>query len=265
MSEVMVEYEPIDKEMQIKALSLKEQAELVCIKNEDDYIKAGQFVKEIKNHKEKIIAFFDPLKRAAFKTHKEITTREAIELKPLEHADKILRSAIAEYLNEQEQLRKKVQEKMETEALDKARKEQEKLLVQAIDAENKRKALFEEATKAESEKEKASLIAKAQKFEAKQELLENKIEDIYVSPVVIPCSIQKTTKLDDGNITHKKKTKITVVNAFMVIRAVADNKVPVNVIDFNMEALRTWARVNDIKNGDIPGLLVEEVFEISVR
>lgn len=240
--ETAVIYEPQteEKELQTQALSLKEQAQLISITDETSYLQAGQFAKNIKDHKAKIVAYFKPLKEAAHKAHKSITQREAEELEPLNIADAMVRGVINAYLNEQERLRKEAQAKAEAEATEKARKEQEKLLQRAANAE----------VKGDTEKAEA---------------LFEKAENVYIEPVIVPSEIQKTTKLDSGSITRKTEIKVTVTDPFLFIKAIAEKKAPITVVEFKPATLKSWVKSAGIKNGDISGLRIEEISGISIR
>jgi len=101
-------------------LSLKETAQTIAVVDNESYLLAGQFAKDIKDCKSKVEAYFKPLKDAANKAHKAITQREAEELKPLKEADTIIRGQISVYLSEQERLRKEAQAKAEAVAAERS-------------------------------------------------------------------------------------------------------------------------------------------------
>src|SRR3990172_5848069 len=119
---------------------------------------AGEFVKGLKELKDKIIDYFKPLKEAAYKAHKAITQKENDELTPIDEADRMVRQSISAYLMEQEAIRKAAQEQLEAEARAAATKEQERLLKQAVKADEKGDA-----------EKSAELIEKA--------------EQVYIEPV----------------------------------------------------------------------------------
>ena len=240
METAILELPMEEKELQGQALSLKERANLISVVDEVTYLMAGQFAQDIKNHKNKIIAYFKPLKDAAYKTHKSITQREAEELEPLNVADEKVRESITLYLDEQERIRKEKQAEEEIKKIKDAEKKQDKLLERAATAE------------AKGDLEKA-------------EILLDKAEDVYPEPAIVPSVVQKTTKLNFGSITRKTDTQVTVTDQLLLIKAIAEKKAPVTIVEFKLGTIKTWVKTAGIKKGEIPGLLIEETSGISIR
>jgi len=242
MSETVIESgQSVENQLKGQAVSLRESAQSIAVTDEKSYLFAGQFAKDIKDCKSKILDYFKPLKEAAHKAHKTITQREAEEIKPLDEADTIVRKGISDYLNEQERIRKETQRKAEAEAAEAARIEQEKILKQAVKAEEK------------GNTEKAeSLIEKA--------------ENIYFQPVIIPSIIQKTTKLETGGgITRKTEIEVEIYNEINFLKAITVGKVPLAAIEFKLGVIKSWVKTMKIKHGEIPGLLIKETSGVSIR
>ena len=243
MTETLVEYGQgiLENELKGQAISLKESAQSISVTDEKSYLFAGQFAKDIKECKNKILNYFKPLKEAAHKAHKAITQREADEVKPLDEADDIVRKEISNYLNEQERIRQEAQRKAEAEAAEVARIEQEKILKQAVKAEEKGNV-----EKAES------LIEKA--------------ENVYVPPVIVPFTIQKTTKLQTGGgITRKTEIEVVITDELLFLKAITEKKAPLAAIEFKLGVVKSWVKNMKVKNGEIPGLLIKETSGVSIR
>ena len=97
MSETVIESgQSVENQLKGQAVSLRESAQSIAVTDEKSYLFAGQFAKDIKDCKSKILDYFKPLKEAAHKAHKTITQREAEEIKPLDEADTIVRKGISD-------------------------------------------------------------------------------------------------------------------------------------------------------------------------
>ena len=142
--------------------SILDQIHEITINNEEDNIKAGNFLKQIKPVIKNIKEYWKPLKESAKKAHSDLCAREKTMLEPLEQAETQIKAKMSNYIAEQEE---------------KARREQEAL----------RKAQQEEALRQLAEAEK--LKAEGKEMEAQiQEEMAYAIDE--VKTVVTP-SIQK--------------------------------------------------------------------------
>lgn len=142
--------------------SILEQIQEITIENEEDNIKAGNFLKQIKPVIKNIKEYWKPLKESASKAHKDLCEREKVMLKPLEEAETQIKAKMSVYITEQEE---------------KARKEQEAL----------RKVQEEEALKQLAEAEK--LKAEGKEIEAQiQEEMAYAIDEVKT---VVGPTIQK--------------------------------------------------------------------------
>jgi hypothetical protein len=97
------------------------------------YETAGNALVYVKSTQKKVIDWFAPLKDAAYKSHKALTTRESETLVPLNDAEKKIKNAMSDYSMAQERIRREKEAEI--------RRQQE---------EEKRRA-FEEAQKLEQE------------------------------------------------------------------------------------------------------------------
>ena len=134
----------------------------ISIKSEEDNIKAGNFLKQIKPVIKNIKEYWKPLKESAKKAHSDLCAKEKEMLEPLELAEVQIKAKMSVYITEQEE---------------KARREQEAL----------RKAQEEEALKQLAEAEK--LKAEGKDIEAQmQEEMAFAIDEVKT---VVQPTIQK--------------------------------------------------------------------------
>lgn len=97
----------------------------------EDYEKAANFGRILKQKSAEVTAFFAPMKKAAHEAHKHICDREKAMLAPIVNAEKMLKRTMAKFQEEQE--RKQREEEARLRALAKA--EEERLMAEAIQME----------------------------------------------------------------------------------------------------------------------------------
>lgn len=162
--------------------SLLENIKEITIQNEEDNIKAGNFLKQIKPVIKNIKEYWKPLKESAKKAHSDLCEREKTMLEPLELAENEIKQKMSNYIMEQEK---------------KAKKEQEAL----------RKAQEEEALKQLAEAEK--LKAEGNEVEAQiQEEMAYALDEVKT---VINPTIQK-----QEGISYMTDYEITVTDSIKV-------------------------------------------------
>lgn len=86
------------------------QAGAIVITNDKDYANAAEFGRTLKRQSSEVKAFFQPMKDAAHRAHKEVCDREKAMLKPLENAERILKKTMGAYVQEQERKRREAEE-----------------------------------------------------------------------------------------------------------------------------------------------------------
>lgn len=159
--------------------SLLENIKEITIQNDEDNLKAGNFLKQIKPVIKNIKEYWKPLKESAKKAHSDLCEREKTMLEPLELAEKDLKAKMSVYIVEEEK---------------KARAEQEAL----------RKAQEEEALKQLAEAEK--LKAEGNEVEAQiQEEMAYALDEVKT---VINPTIQK-----QEGISYMTDYEITVTDS----------------------------------------------------
>lgn len=120
---------PVSAELETKALSLRDQAKGIAIKNDDDFRQGGDFLKGILALKKEILGVFDPIVEQAHKAHKAATDAKKKALAPVEDAERIIKGSLSGYQLEQERARRQLQEEerlrveAEKEAIESAAKE----------------------------------------------------------------------------------------------------------------------------------------------
>lgn len=220
-----------------KALVVLDSAMKINVRDEHEYLIAGEVLKTIKDKIRERTEYFAPIKKKAHEAWKGICAKEREALMPFENAEKSVRDKISDYLTEQERIRREEQQKAEREAAAKAEAERQKLLDRA---------------------------AKAKSEEKAEELLE-KAEAVYQEPVFIEPTIDKTTKLIEGSITTKKDIKIIVTNTHLLLDAIVKRQVPEMVVEIKTQKLKAWAKMLNKTGGDIPGVIIEEISSVMVR
>lgn len=158
--------------------SILEQIQEITINDEEDNIKAGNFLKQIKPVIKNIKAYWKPLKESAKKAHSDLCAKEKEMLEPLEQAETQIKAKMNIYITEQEE---------------KARKEQEAL----------RKAQEEEALKQ---------LAEAEKLKAEGKELEAQIQEEMAYTIDEVKTVVKPTIQKQEGISYMTDYEIVVVD-----------------------------------------------------
>lgn len=115
------------KKLETKSSDLVAQAENTAIKTQELYVRAAEFLKNIKAMRKEIVETFKPIIDKAHAAHKEACNQKNKYLKPVEDAEKMINSKLGVWDDEQDRKRRIEQAKLD----DKARKEREKLEAKA--------------------------------------------------------------------------------------------------------------------------------------
>jgi len=202
-----------------EALTLPEKAKAIVIRTADDYKQAAEFKITLAGWRKKITEEFAPMKEAAHKAHKAITAKEGEYLKPITDAESTLKASIIKWQDEQEQLRRIEQARIEAEAR------------AAAEADRKRR-----------------------EEEALQVAIAEGTDEVYVEPApYIPPPIAAPTyeKVTGLGITRRWGAEVTDIKK--LCRAVADGVVPESYVLPNMPALNARASA-DKQSLIIPGV-----------
>lgn len=150
MEEKLMQVEVQENVYANEIAAVKAEASQLKVVDDASYQIAGNVLTEIKTKQKMVKEYFAPLKEAANKAHKAITSKESETLKPLEEIERNLKSEMSNYFMEQERkkreaealLRKQIEEEKrralaEAEKLEKEGKTEESDMAfqQAVDAE----------------------------------------------------------------------------------------------------------------------------------
>ncbi|MBM4311421.1 MAG: hypothetical protein FJ119_10820 [Deltaproteobacteria bacterium] len=222
MSDTALTPEVVEQETQ--ALDIYQQAYAVKVVDKATYESAGALALAIKDMTKQVTDYWKPIKDKAYAAHKEICARETELLKPLKDAAGLIDTRRRAYLNEQELIRQEAERKARAIAEEQARKEREKLAAQAAKAAEKGKA------------EKASELA-AQAAE------------VVAAPVFVAPAIDKNVRKDIA---------VSVTDLKALCAAIGAGIVPPTVVEVKAGALKSWAKAMQIKNGQVPGIVITE-------
>ena len=104
--EIQKKEEILEKEV----TEVEQAAKGIVIKNQADYESASEFLKSVKQTLKKVEGYWEPLRESAYKTYNDILTKKKEMIGPLKSAEKILKSTMGTFLNEQEKKRKAQEE-----------------------------------------------------------------------------------------------------------------------------------------------------------
>lgn len=151
-------------ELTERALTVPQQATALIITSSEQYETAAEMLLSIKSLQKEIDATFDPIVKKAHEAHKEAVAQKKKIEAPLIEAERILKPKMADYVAEQDRIRKAEEERLRAIAL---KEEEDRRIAEAAQAE------------AEGNHEEAEAIVS---------------EPVYVAPVVV----QKTTPSVSG-------------------------------------------------------------------
>lgn len=128
--------------LQKELTAMEEFAMSIVVENEEDYGKAAEFGRLVKEKTAQVKEFFAPMKQTAHEAHKQICNKEKSMLQPLSNVEKILKETMGGYVLKKEQEKARQQEEARLNAL----KEAERLEQESANAEaNEKFELAQEA------------------------------------------------------------------------------------------------------------------------
>ena len=104
----------IDLEQQ--ALELDSKAQVLMVKNQEQYNDANSFIKAIKGLQQQVKDTFRPIISKAFQAHKEAKAQENRHLTPLLKAETLVKGKMLDFIREQERIRQEQERKLQAEA-----------------------------------------------------------------------------------------------------------------------------------------------------
>lgn len=171
-------------EIEVKALSIVDQAKAVKVVDIESYKYAGELWKSIGDMIKEVKATFDPICEAANKAHKAATAKRASFLDPLESVYRSVKRLMSDYDAEQERIRREAEEKLREQA---RKEEEERRLKEAI------------ALEESGQKEVAEAVMET---------------PVYVAPVVITKAVPKM----EGGPVFRTVWKFRIVNQNIIPR-----------------------------------------------
>ena len=195
-------------EVEQKALSVPEQAKALTVTSNEQYEQGEGLLATCKQLETEIHTAFDGIVEKAYQAHKEAVAQRSRYLIPIEEGRKILKHKMIAYQDQQERIRLEEQARLEAEARKRAEDEQLALAAQL---------------EKEGDQETAEAIL---------------AEPVQVAPVVVQRIVPAASRLSAGRSVWSAE----VVNLAVLVRAIAENKQPINLIEPNMIALNGMAR-----------------------
>ncbi len=248
-----------------EALTWPERAKSIAIRDQESYDLAANMKMDLAALRKKIVEEFAPMKEAAHKAHKAITTKENEYLAPIEQAEKLLVGTLKAWTAEQERLRIAEQRRMEAEARAREEEDRQRRIAEAaaIRAEDERRAA---ELRRQDEEARLAAALEAQVVGASEEtvavILETPVIDVpevapveaYMEPaaMVIPQVAAPTYERAKGlGISTRWGARVFSIKD--LCRAVADGKAPENFVLPNMPALNARAK-SDQTGMNVPGV-----------
>lgn len=208
----------VTKPIEAKVSVVLAQAQKMVVKNNDQLLVVSEFLKTIKALRAEVDQTFDPIIAAAHASHKEACNQKRKVEAPLVQAEGVVKPLIAAYM---------------------AAKERERL-----EEQRRLQRLADEAAAVEEEKKRVALALAAEKAGD----VERAAEILFTEPEV-PVVAAKVVVRDSRYVVPKTEgVSIStlwvadVVDFEMLVKAVADGKVPMLALQANMVFLGQQAR-----------------------
>lgn len=200
----------------------------MVIANQDDYVKAGEYVKTIKLMQKKVTEYWEPLRQSTKAAYDDVIAKKKQMLEPLMESEKTIKARMSDYVVAEDRRRKAREEEMRRAA--------------AIEAEKKLA-------------EAAACEAAGDTFGAEFAMTEAEVmEDVAANGTVntAPVKAKGVSTSKAWRIKSIDEDKVPIDVAGYVIRPV-DEKAIMGLIK---------ATKGKVK---IPGIVYEEIVNISVR
>jgi len=240
----------------------------LIVKDSEGIALARNMVQDIRRLKKEIEDTFDPIIQKAYQAHKEAVAQKKRYIEPLEKAEAIIRQKITDCVTEIERRQREEAEKerrAREQALERERKRLDKLCEKAvslyqeleiIENELKREGLSEIEIAA-LEARRNAVLARIQQSD--EQIIEKQaaIQEKASEPVT--AVLRPAVKLAGFSIVEDKE--VIIVNAIALIKAVAEGKVPVSIITFDMKAIKKLVTAGMT----LPGVAVQTKKSLRVK
>lgn len=193
--------------MVVKSLTIREKADAIVVVDQESYNLADAINQNARDEKKAFHAWFDPIDEASKKQRQAIIAQGKVIDEPLDYAVKVTGAKQAAWYRAE----------------------------QARIAEEKRKA--EEAARKAAED---AQIKAAEELQANG--LEAAAEAALCAPVAVPkIVIDGPAKAD--NTSFRTTYSAEVVSLIDLVKAVAEGKAPITLLEPNQTSLNSWARM----------------------
>jgi len=223
MSMELIQQEEEQGVAERQALALSDSAKALTITTNEERISAEALLESAANIEKTVFAFLDPPRAKAYEQYTYHKKRLDDYLNPVKEAKKTIKQKCMSYDQEQERIRQEAQRKAEEDARRIAEEEQ---LAAAVQAEQS------------GDKETAEAII---------------TEPVQVAPVFVPKTAPAASRLSAGRSVWSAEQ----VNLMLLVKAVAEGKQPLTLLEANMTAINGLAR--SLKSSfNVPGFKAVE-------
>ena len=227
-----------EKELKQELMVLEQETKSLRITDKASFEIGSEITIKLKDKRKMIVDYWKTPKDMAFQAHKEITRKEKEMLDPIDDKLKFLSREATAFLTEQERVRREEQRRVD------------------------------EARRAAEQKERERLAKLAEKAEAKgqdekADALREKIDEVFIAPVVVVPEVEKTSRLESGTVSQRKETVVTITSELEIIKCIASGRLPIGIITINQSKLKTAITMMGAK--EMPGCIIEEVISASYR
>lgn len=253
-----------------KCAPILEEAKAITITDEKGLEMAKDKVRSINALIKEVGETFDPICSKAHETHKEATGKRKKHLDPLQEAKKTVENIIGKYadhLREQARISEEKRFADRNKEIEKITKRMNKHLegykeIEDQIAELEKKIEKGDLTEAEQEVIPKQLALLESKRDAKADTVERNqaaIEETVITSASFPASAV-SLKGAGGGRTERIPT---VLNKEALIKAIAEGKAPIDLMDENIGKLKKY--VNAFPNSRVPGINIETKSIVRVR
>jgi hypothetical protein len=205
-----------EQEAQPEVTDVAVLANAFAVKTDEDYTKATDFIKRIKNTIKDINDKWKPLVESAYETHKKLKAQQNEAVKPLEAAELYLRGQMTDFMAKKEKARLEAERKIREAQEDERRRQQ-------IEADRIRKEQEAEQRKAQEEADKLAAAGKAEEAAAAREqarINEAKQQQEYqermsLAAAMPAASVQNSIPKEDG-ISWTTELAVEIVDDALV-------------------------------------------------
>lgn len=245
-----------------EALTLPQRARGLAIRDQETYTAAANFKLDLAAMRKRVVEEFAPLKEAAHKAHKAITTKENEYLAPITEAEGLIAGSLRTWNAEQERIRQAEQRRLEAEARAKAEEDRLRREAEAKAIRDEELRIAEELRK----KDEALRIEAAAEAERNggnvEAALDTPVIDVpqvaeleaYIAPPTpVSVAVAAPTFEPVKGLGLRTVWSAQVFSIKQLCAAVANGEVPETYISPNMTALNGRAR-SDKQMMKIPGV-----------